>query len=621
MFNIKEELKNLPEDPGVYLMHDSDDTIIYVGKAKNLKKRVSQYFRSSGNHTPKVAAMVSHVSYFEYIITDSELEALVLECNLIKKHRPKYNILLKDDKHYPFLKVSMQEDYPRISIVRKIQNDGARYFGPYIGINTINNTIEIIQKIFTPPTCRKKFPEDIGKGRPCLNYHIKNCFAPCSGKVTQEEYKRVFEEICRFLDGSHKELREALNRQMTEASKNLEFEKAALLRDKIRAIERLDEKQKIFKAGLDCDRDIVAAAREDDIAFAEIFFVRGGRVVGREAYEINDSAGMTEEEILGDFVKQFYTSAEQIPEEIILEREIPDMELLQAYLREKRGAKFRITIPARGEKVQLISLVRKNAQIEIDNKKIRKIRESKNHVLEELKKTLSLEREPRRIECYDISNISGADSVGVMVVFENGKKSNKAYRNFRIKTVEGADDYASTSEVIYRRIRRAYEEEEKIKSGELLPSDAKFLPLPDLIFADGGKGHVRAISETLESMEAEIPVFGLVKDAKHRTRAIVSPEGEIELSATSAVFNLVTRIQDEVHRAAITYFRKLHSQKSFHSGLDDIPGVGKVRRNALLEHFGSLEKIRNATLEELCEAVDKRTAASIISYFKEGTQV
>lgn len=618
MFDIKEEIKNLPDNPGVYLMHNSDGAIIYVGKAKNLKNRVSQYFRSSKNHTPKVIAMVSHVAYFEYIVTDSELEALVLECNLIKKHMPKYNILLKDDKHYPFLKISMQEDYPSLSIVRKPENDGARYFGPYIGVNTIHNTIEIIQKIFNPPTCKKKFPDDIGKGRPCLNYHIKNCFAPCSGKVSQSEYKKVFEEICRFLEGSHKELKSTLEAEMKEASSRLEFEKAAMLRDKIKSIEKLDEKQKIFKAEQDADRDICAVAAEGDIAFCEIFFVRGGRVVGREAYEIKDVSGMSEPEILGDFVKQFYLSAQKLPEEIILEYEISDMELLQSILRQNRGARFTITVPVRGEKVQLVSMVKKNAEIEIENYKIRKIRESKNRVLAELKKTLGLQEVPKRIECYDISNISGADSVGVMVVFQDGKKANKLYRNFRIKTVEGADDYASTSEVIYRRIRRAYEEEEKIKNGEMSAEDAKFLPLPDLIFADGGKGHMRVIKDTAESMDAEIPVFGLVKDDRHRTRAIVTEDGEIELSPTSPVFNLLTHIQDEVHRAAITYFRKLHTQKSFHSQLDDIPGVGKARRNALLEYFGSISKISEASEEELRRVVDKRTAAAVISYFKEG---
>lgn len=617
MFDIKEELKNLPKNPGVYLMHGSDDTIIYVGKAKNLKNRVTQYFQNSKNHTPKVLAMVSHIAYFEYIITDSELEALMLECNLIKKHRPKYNILLKDDKHYPFLKITMQNDYPKMSIARRAANDGARYFGPYTGTNTIRNTMEIVQKIFMPPTCRRKFPQDIGKGRPCLNYHIKNCFAPCTGNVSQKEYKEVFEQICRFLDGNHKELERQMTDEMKNASKRLDFEAAAVLRDKLKAMESLDEKQKILKGGDKTDRDLVAVATKDNIAFAEIFFVRGGKITGREAYEINNADGMSEAEILGDFVKQFYSETSSLPKEILLEKEIIDMELLENLLKQKRGGAFKIIVPVRGEKVRLLEMVHKNAELEIENYKIRKIREEKNHVLEDLQKTLSLDKVPKRIECYDISNISGANSVGVMVVFKNGKNSPSDYRNFKIKTVDGADDYASTAEVIYRRIRRAYEEEEKVKNGELLLSEAKFLPLPDLIFADGGKGHVKVISQTLESMDAEIPVYGLVKDNHHKTRGIVSTDGEIELLRTSAVFSLVTRIQDEVHRAAIGYFRRLHSSESFKSELDDISGVGKKRRNALLEHFGSLSAIKSATFEELCEVVDKKTANSVITYFEE----
>lgn len=617
MFNIKEELKNLPTNPGVYLMHSQNKDIIYVGKAKNLKNRVSQYFRSTSGHTPKVRAMVSRISYFEYIITDTELEALVLECNLIKKHRPKYNILLKDDKHYPFLKISMQEDYPKISVVRKTEKDGARYFGPYLGVNTINNTLELIQKIFTPPTCNRTFPADIGKGRPCLNYHIKNCFAPCRGNVSQKEYKEIFEQICKFLEGDHKKLRASMEQEMQEASKNLEFEKAALIRDKIRSLDRLDERQKIFNADKGKDFDIVAVAAEGDIAFAEVFFVRGGKVTGRQAHEIDNAEEADTKELLGNFITQFYMEDRQIPPEIILESEIEDMELLSEILKEKRGGRFALTVPKRGEKVKLTELVKKNAKLEIDNFKVRTFRERKHTILGDLKDTLALPTEPKRIECYDISNISGADSVGVMVVFKDGKKAPSLYRNFKIKTVEGADDYASTQEVLYRRLRRAIEEEEKIESGEMAFADAKFLPLPDVIFADGGKGHMRVIKETVESMDMEIPVFGLVKDDRHRTRGVLTEEGEINLLPTSPVFNFLTSVQDEVHRAAITYFRKLHSKKSFHSQLDDIEGVGKKRRDALLEHFGTITKIKNASLDDLKKVVDKKTAENIISYFKE----
>ncbi len=616
MFDIKEELKNLPTAPGVYLMHSKDGTVIYVGKAKNLKNRVSQYFRAQTGHTPKVRAMVSNVSYFEYIVTDTETEALVLECNLIKKHRPKYNILLKDDKHYPFLMITMQDDWPRISVVRKTKNDGARYFGPYLGVNTINNTLEIIQKIFNPPTCGKNFPKDIGKTRPCLNFHIKNCFAPCKGNITQKEYKRVFEEICKFLDGNHKELRESLEERMREASSNLEYEKAAIYRDRIKSIDRIDEKQKIFDADKGEDRDIAAVAAEGDIAFVEVFFIRGGKVTGREALEIDNADGFSPEEILEDFVKQFYGERTNIPPEIILQYDIKDKELLEAMLKERRKGRFKITVPVRGEKVRLIELVKKNAEIEIDNFKIRKIRANKSRVMEELQKTLDLPKEPVRIECYDISNISGADSVGFMVVFVNGKKVSSLSRNFRIKTVDGADDYASTAEVIYRRIRRAIEEEEKIEAGEITLNEAKFLPLPDVVFADGGKGHVRVIKETLESMDTEIPVFGLVKDDRHRTRGVVGDDGEINLQPTGVVFNFLTHVQDEVHKGAVSYFRKLHSKKSFRSDLDEIPGVGEARRNALINHFGSIGKIKEASFEELTSVVDKRTAENILKFFK-----
>lgn len=618
MFDIKEEVKNLPSNPGVYLMHDKSGKIIYVGKAKNLKNRVSQYFRESSSHTPKVRAMVSHVARFEYIITDSELEALVLECNLIKKHRPKYNILLKDDKHYPFIKVSMQEDYPRISIARKVNNDGARYFGPYMGVNTINNTLEIIRKIFNPPTCTKKFPQDIGKTRPCLNYHIKNCFAPCTGKVSKEEYRAVFEDICKFLDGNHLNLQKELEEEMKQASASLEFEKAALLRDKIKAMQKIDEKQKIFNADKSEDKDVVAVAAEGDIAFVQVFFIRGGKVIGRETYEIKDTESLSKSEILGNFIKQFYLDIDAIPAQIVLQHDISDRELLEEMLRGRRKGRFSLTVPRRGENVKLVELVEKNALEELENYKIRKIRENKNKILQILKNILSLDKEPRRIESYDISNISGAQSVGVMVVFADGKKAPSLYRNFRIKTVEGADDYASTQEVIYRRIRRAVEEEEKIRLGQMQEEDAKFLPLPDVIFADGGKGHVSAIKQTLESMEVDIPVFGMVKDSRHRTKGLVSEMGEISLSPTSVAFNFLTSVQDEVHRVAVTYFRKLHTQKSFHSELDDIQGVGKARRNALLSAFGNISKIKSASFEELIKVVDKRTANNIISYFRNG---
>lgn len=616
MFDIKEELKNLPEQPGVYLMHSADDTIIYVGKAKILKNRVRQYFQNSAAHTPKVRAMVSNIAYFEYIVTDTEMEALVLECNLIKKHKPKYNILLKDDKHYPYIKVTVNEQYPRVFMTRKMQNDGARYFGPYSGSNTIKNTLDIIQKIFHPPMCTRKFPDDIGKGRPCLNYHIKNCFAPCTGGVSNRQYRNVFFEICSFLEGKHTALVKSLEDEMKAASRELEFERAAVLRDKIASIKAIDEKQKIINSK-QTDSDIIALITSENRAFTEVFFVRSGKIIGRENYRIDDAADLTDEQIMTDFVKQFYATAGYIPQEVILEVEIEDMDLVRDWLSEKRGKSVSLQVPKRGEKKQLIEMVKKNAEIAADNFKAEKLKyEQKNSVLTRLAACLRLENEPKRIESYDISNISGSENVGAMVVFRNGYPDRKAYRKFKIKGFDGQDDYAAMREVIYRRFRHALEESEAIEQGKMSVENAKFLPLPDLILLDGGKGHVSAIKTLLEEIDTDVPLFGMVKDNKHRTRAMVSAEGkEIEISMISNVFNFVTKIQDEVHRTAITYHRQLHRSQAVKSELDDIKGVGEKRRAALLEHFKSVDKIKEASLEELFEAVDQRTAKSVYDYF------
>lgn len=616
MFDIKEELKNLPEQPGVYLMHSADDVIIYVGKAKILKNRVRQYFQNSAAHTPKVRAMVSNIAYFEYIVTDTEMEALVLECNLIKKHKPKYNILLKDDKHYPYIKVTMNEPYPRVFMTRKMQNDGARYFGPYSGSNTIKNTLDIIQKIFHPPMCARKFPEDIGKGRPCLNYHIKNCFAPCTGNVGERQYKAVFAEICAFLEGKHTALIKSLEDEMKCASRELEFEKAAVLRDKIASIKAIDEKQKIINSK-QTDGDIVALITSENKAFTEVFFVRSGKIVGRENYRIDDVADLTDGQIMTDFVKQFYSNAGYIPQEILLEVETEDMDLLQDWLSERRGKSVSLQVPKRGEKKQLIEMVKRNAQIAADNFKVEKLKyEQKNSVLARLAECLRLENEPKRIESYDISNISGSDNVGAMVVFRNGYPDKKAYRKFKIKGFDGQDDYAAMCEVIYRRFRHALEESDAIEQGRIRIEDAKFLPIPDLILLDGGKGHVSTIKALLEQIDTNVPVFGMVKDNKHRTRAMISADGkEIEISMISNVFNFVTKVQDEVHRTAITYHRQLHRKQAVKSELDNISGVGEKRKSALLEQFKSVDKIKNASFEELSKAVDRKTAKSVYDYF------
>ncbi len=616
MFDWEEELKNLPEQPGVYLMHDKDGTIIYVGKAKILKNRVRQYFRKNSNHTPKVLAMVANVEYFEYIVTDSETEALALECNLIKKHRPKYNILLKDDKHYPYLKVTINEPYPRILKVRKIIKDGAKYYGPYMGAGTLKNTLEIVQKLFKPPTCHRKFPQDIKKGRPCLNYHINTCFAPCTGKVSKDEYRQVFFGICRFLDGSHKELVAELDEQMKTASKNLEFEKAAALRDKIRSINEIENKQKAINTEKQNDKDIIALAAEDNLAFCEVFFVRNGKMTGRESYKIDNTSSCEPQEIMTDFVKQFYSASTDIPDEILTEYEIDDCDAISGWLRERKGKKVVVASPKRGEKLDLVKMVEKNAVTALANHKIKLLKEKeKSGVLEDMRTALGLQFTPKRIEAYDISNIQGEDNVGGMVVFENGRPAKRKYRIFKIKSFEGADDYAAMREVIYRRFRHALEEEEQIDSGTLNIRDAKFLPLPDLILLDGGKGHLNTIKELMSMMDSNVPVFGMVKNDKHRTRGLVSENGEIAVNPSSALFKLITFIQDEVHNTAITYHRKLHSK--IESELENISGIGEKRRNILLTSYESIDKIKEAAVNELAQlkGMDKKSAQSVYDYF------
>lgn len=617
MFDLEEELKNLPDDPGVYIMHNSEGTIIYVGKAKVLKNRVRQYFQKNSNHTPKVRAMVSNIAYFEYIVTDSETEALALECNLIKKHRPKYNILLKDDKHYPYIKVTINEPYPKILKVRKLQKDGAKYYGPYVSGITLKNTMELVQKLFKPPTCHRKFPDDIRKGRPCLNYHINNCFAPCTGRVSKEEYRQVYFNICRFLDGNHKELISELTEQMMAASKEMKFEKAADLRDKIRAIQDIEEQQKVINTDKQDNRDVIALAREENVAFCEVFFIRNGKVIGHESYKIDNTSQSTDTEILTDFVKQFYQSSEFIPEEILTEYEIEDCEAITEWLRGMKKKKVTITNPKRGEKHHLVEMVKKNANVALGNYKIKVMKErEKNTLLDTFQELLRLEKRPDRIEAYDISNIQGEDNVGAMVVFENGKSAKRKYRLFKIKSFEGADDYAAMREVIYRRFRHALEEEEQIRRGEILRRNAKFLPLPDLILLDGGKGHLSVITELLDMIEVDIPTFGMVKNDKHRTRGLISDAGEIELNPTGPVFKLITHIQDEVHNAAITYHRKLHGK--IDSELDKISGIGEKRRKALLTTFKTIDKIKEATVDELMNVkeMDRKSAESVYNYFR-----
>ena len=617
MFDFEEEINRLPLKPGVYLMRNKENDVIYVGKAKILKNRVTQYFRKNSNHTPKVLVMVSQVASFEYIITDSEREALALECNLIKKYKPKYNILLKDDKQYPYIKVSINEPYPRVMMTRKPADDGAKYFGPYMGKGTIKNTLDIIQTLFKPPTCKRRFPQDIKKGRPCLNYHINNCIAPCTGNISKEEYRKVFFEICRFLEGKYSDLVRDLTDEMMTASKNMQYERAAILRDRINSIREVADRQKITDASHNNDTDVISVALEDNIAFVETFFIRSGKVIGREHYKIDNVRGSSENEVITDFIKQFYAECDFIPNEILTEYEPLEKELLMTWLRDIKNRKVVITTPKIGEKAKLVAMVKINAEKALSNYKLNQLKIKENSgVLEMLKEMLKLDKIPSRIEAYDISNISGSDNVAAMTVFEYGRPVKRKYRQFKIKTVDGADDYASMREVIYRRFRHGMEEEEKIANGEMNIRDAKFLPYPDLILLDGGRGHLSTISELMEMIDNNTPVFGMVKNNKHRTRALVGEDGEVDISATPPVFKLITRIQDEVHDAAISYFRKVHNQ--INSELTKIPGIGEKRRLALLTKYGNIDKIKEAQIDELVEveSMDQKSAENVYNYFR-----
>ena len=617
MFDFEEEINRLPLKPGVYLMRNKENEVIYVGKAKILKNRVTQYFRKNSNHTPKVLVMVSQVASFEYIITDSEREALALECNLIKKYKPKYNILLKDDKQYPYIKVSINEPYPRVMMTRKPADDGAKYFGPYMGKGTIKNTLDIIQTLFKPPTCKRRFPQDIKKGRPCLNYHINNCIAPCTGNISKEEYRKVFFEICRFLEGKYSDLVRDLTDEMMAASKNMQYERAAILRDRINSIREVVDRQKITDASHNNDTDVISVALEDNIAFVETFFIRSGKVIGREHYKIDNVRDSSENEIITDFIKQFYAECDFIPNEILTEYEPLEKDLLMTWLKDLKNRKVLITTPKIGEKAKLVAMVKINAEKALSNYKLNQLKIKENSgVLEMLKEMLKLDKIPSRIEAYDISNISGSDNVAAMTVFEYGRPAKRKYRQFKIKTVDGADDYASMREVIYRRFRHGMEEEEKIADGEMNVRDAKFLPYPDLILLDGGRGHLATICELMEMIDNNTPVFGMVKNNKHRTRALVGVDGEVDISAAPPVFKLITRIQDEVHDTAISYFRKVHNK--IDSELTKISGIGEKRRLALLTKYGNIDKIKEAQVDELMEveSMDQKSAENVYNYFR-----
>jgi len=618
LFDIQEQLKNLPEQPGVYIMKDRQKNVIYVGKAKSLRNRVRQYFQSSKNHSPKVQAMVSNISEFEYIITDSELEAFILECNLIKKYKPHYNILLKDDKNYPYIKVTVNEEYPRILMTRKIEKDGAKYYGPYTSVAAVKETIEFIKKIFMIRTCNRQFPRDIGKKRPCLNYYIRQCMAPCLGNIDKEQYRNMFKDICSFLEGKQEALIQKLTADMYAAAEKMNFEKAAQIRDQINSLRKIAEKQKVISDTL-VDQDVIAFAENQNEACVQVFFIRGGKLLGREHFLLHDISGTDKNELMTEFVKQFYNNTPYIPKEIVLQEEIDEINIIQSWLSSKRGAKVYIKVPRKGEKRQLVEMVAKNAletlqQFEI---KLEYEKSFAQEALNELKDILQLEQLPNIIEAYDISNIASSANVGSMVVFKNAKPSNKDYRKFKIKTVIGSNDYESMREVLYRRFARAKNEKEQLMTGEIEQHEAKFSALPDLILVDGGKGHVSAAKEILKQFNVNIPVFGMVKDDKHRTRGLTTENEEIDMDINTMAFRLITQIQDEVHRTAIRYHKQLRGKTTIQSSLESIPGIGKVRRTNLLKRFKTIENIKKASIDELAQVdgMDRRAAENVYEYY------
>lgn len=614
-FNIQEELKKLPGKPGVYLMHDEKDAIIYVGKAISLKNRVRQYFQSSRNKGAKIEQMVTHISRFEYIVTDSELEALVLECNLIKEHRPKYNTMLMDDKTYPFIKVTVNEPFPRVMMARRMKKDKAKYFGPYTSAGAVKDTIELIRKLYHIRSCNRSLPKDIGKERPCLNYHIHQCYAPCQGYISREEYRKSIDEVVRFLNGNYDPILKELEEKMLDASENLEFEKAIEYRELLASVQKIAQKQKITDTAGD-DRDIIAMASEGEDAVVQVFFIRGGRLIGRYHFYLKIAENDTKSEILSSFIKQFYAGTPYIPAELMLPEEIEDQEIIEEWLTTRREHKVRLRIPKKGTKEKLVELAQKNAQMVLKNDKERLKREEGRTIgaVKELEKILGLTG-IIRMEAYDISNTNGFDSVGSMVVYEHGKPKRNDYRKFKIKSVQGPDDYASMNEVLTRRFEHGLRErQDESETGG-------FQAFPDLIMMDGGRGQVNIALEVLEKLNLHIPVCGMVKDDNHRTRGLYFNNVELPIDRNSECFRLITRIQDEAHRFAITFHRQLRSKGQVHSILDDIPGVGPARRKDLMRSFENIEAIRNATVDDLKElpSMNEKSAQEVYKFFHQDT--
>lgn len=606
-FDIKAALKELPEKPGVYIMKDIDDVTIYVGKAKILKNRVRQYFQNSSKHSQKVRSMTANIHHFEYIVTNSEVEALILENNLIKKFEPKYNIMLRDDKTYPYIKVTLNEKYPRVFMTRQHKKDKAKYYGPYTSSYAVKEMIDTVLGIFPLRRCLKKFPRDMGKERPCLNYHIKKCKAPCNNLISEEEYNKIVASAIDFLNGNNAGVIKELEKMMLEYSDNMEFEKAAEYRDRIKSIKKLDEKQIIESSDLE-DKDVIALVFPDTDALLQIFFVRGGKITGREHFLLQDVDGTSRSELMGQFLKRYYSGTPFIPKEILLSEEAEDKETIESWLSEIKQKKVTVTVPKKGEKHKLTEMAYDNARMLMEKFGEEMKREQKRTIgaLEEIKAVTGIKK-LNRIESYDISNTYGIESVGAMVVFENGLPKKSDYRKFKIKYVVGANDYASMEEVLRRRLMRFLNKE----------SGKGFEILPDAIFVDGGKGHITSVQKVLDELGISVNVVGMVKDDHHRTRGIIYNDEEIYLKPESEGFKLVTRIQDEVHRFAITYHRRLREKKQVKSVLDDIKGIGDVRRKALMRHFGSIEKIRDAQKSELesVEGMNSLSANAVYNFF------
>ena len=617
MFDIQEELKKLPDKPGVYIMHGKMDEIIYVGKAIILRNRVRSYFRESTVKSPKIQKMVTQITRFEYIVTDSELEALVLENNLIKEHNPKYNTMLKDDKTYPYIKVTLGEEYPRVVFSREMKKDKSRYFGPYTSMGAVKDVVELINKLYGLRTCRKNLPKDFGKDRPCLQYHMKQCTAPCTGCVPKEEYRQQVQKALDFLNGEYDAELKRLQEKMTEASENLEFEEAIRYRDLYASVKRISERQKITDSDGE-DKDIIAMAKDDADAIVQVFFVRGGKLIGREHFYMTKVSECTNSEILSDFVKQYYSGTPFIPKELLLQEEIEDKEVVESYVSMKRGGKVRISIPQKGKKEKLVALAAENAALVLskDREKIKREEGRTIGAVKEICKWLGLP-DASRMEAFDISNTNGFENVGSMVVYEKGKPKRSDYRKFKIKTVAGPDDYACMHEVLTRRFLHGIEEGKELADKDIQAEFGSFTKFPDLILMDGGRGQVNIALQVLDELKLNIPVCGMVKDDNHRTRGLYYNNVEIPIDTNSEGFKLITRIQDEAHRFAIEYHRSLRSKKQVDSVLDKIPGVGPTRRKALMRHFKSIDEIKNASVENLCEIpeIPQRAAEEIYAFF------